>query len=297
MQTTTHVPKFRETHRLLSWTIRHSKGIRLPSDREKIFFKDAEKDPARAALAVTRYSAIVGPLDEDLEGLLLCSPVSVMEYAENIGSYPWLKKLPERMHSALMGRPDLVLRLAAHLGQKVGQDMERCLFSQGYEAIIRYAQSVGELDEEMCRFLCSSHSHVLKYASILKNKGLALPRWMMDEMKGDSHSLLHLAIHHLKGRLPTPLEDSVTDPMSLLSYSKQVLHARLPRHLELCLLADHRVACQYAFEVVRGFADVRLADELHSMIVMKSFENPEDMFVKNYVMETERLEKVNDRNS
>lgn len=281
---------------MLAWTRRHSSGTRLPSDREKIFFKEAGKDPARAALAVTRYSAIVGPLDEDLENLLLCSPVSVMEYAENIGSYPWNAKLPERMYSVLMGRPDLVLRLAAHLGQKVGQDMEKCLFSEGYEAIIRYAQSVGELDEDMCRFLCADHSRVLRYAGILKNRGLSLPRWMMDEMKGDSHSLLHLAIHHLKERLPTPLEDSITDPMSLLSYSKHVLRARLPRHLELCLLSDHKIACQYAFEVVRGFAEVRLADELHSMIVMKSFENPEDQLVKNYVMETERLEKVNNRN-
>lgn len=297
--TALHVPKFRCVARLTDWVRRRYIKQRLPSDREQVFFKVAEKDPVFAAKHVALYAHWVGPLDEGLESILRASPDKVMAYAEGISRTPWLAKLPTHLHSSLAGDHKLLLRLARHLGSRLSPELETALVNgcfPGHEKeaaarLVSYAEIVGPLNEDLERSIVLDHAYILKYFQILVRHEKELPRWMMDELKGDTINLYHLARNFLHGRLPEDLENTMDDPGTLYDYAKSVLRGRLPEHLELAFLKDHRFAVRYAFDVVRGFADVRLPEQLHSMMVMKSFENPDDVEIKRYVRETEKFEK------
>jgi len=106
-----------------------------------------------------------------------------------------------------------------------------------------------------------------KYIDLFKGKSGCLGDWagMTDE------------------RLPDYLEDSIDDPDVLLDYSKRVLRGRLPSHLEDVFFKDVRVATEYAFEVIRGFAPVKLPDALHNFVIAESFRNPDDRRIKTYM--------------
>jgi hypothetical protein len=77
------------------------------------------------------------------------------------------------------------------------------------------------------------------------------------------------------------------DPRFCFTYSKEVLKGRLPSHLESVFFKDSYIASRYAFEVIRGFSSVRLPEELHNFMVMKSFEDPENKYVKSYIEASE----------
>lgn len=290
-----HVPKFRCVARLTDWVRRRYIKNRLSADREEVFFKVAEKDPQLVAKHVALYSQWVGPLDEALESLLKVSPEKVMSYGEMISRPPWLVKLPGHLHSSLKGNFQLLLRLARHLGGRISPELESSMIvpeeKETASRLSSYAEIVGPLNEDLERLIVADHDKILKYFSLLSRHEQELPRWMMDELKGDSINLYHLSRNFIRGRLPEDLENTMDDPSILYEYAKHTLRSRLPEHLELCFLKDHRYAVKYAFEVVRGYADVKLPEQLHAMVVMKSFENPDDNEIKRYIRETEKFEK------
>lgn len=292
-----HVPKFRCVARLTDWVRRRYVKNRLPADKEQVFFKVAEKDPKLAAKHLCLYAQWVGPLDENLEELLKVSPESVMSYGETISrATAGSKRLPVGLHSVLAGNFQLLIRLARHLNGRISPELEMSMISGCDEKdaaarLVSYADFVGPLEENLERRIVSDHDKILKYFQILGRHNKELPVWMMDELKGDSLNLYNLAKGYIRGRLPEHLENSMDDPGVLYEYARNVLQSRLPEHLETVFLKDHRYAIRYAFEVVRAWSSVRLPDQLHSMLVMKSFENPNDNEIKRYVKETEKFEK------
>jgi hypothetical protein len=52
-------------------------------------------------------------------------------------------------------------------------------------------------------------------------------------------------------------------------------------------LKDVHSATAYAFEVIRGFAPVKLPDTLHNFVIMESFKNPNDYQIKIYMKASE----------
>jgi hypothetical protein len=294
-ESTLHIPKFRSVERLTDWVRRRYVRNRLPAEHEQVFFKVAEKNPKSVAKHVALYAAWVGPLGEGLESLLRADSEKIMAYGECISRAPWQLKLPEHLHSGLAGDFKLLIRLARHLGRRLSPELElsmlACDDKEAASRLVSYADMVGPLDEDLERRIVHDHDKILKYFQILVRNKRELPRWMMDELKGDSVNLYHLSRNFIWGRLPEDLENTMDNPGVLYDYAKSTLHSRLPEHLEMMFLKDHRFAIRYAFDVVRGFANVKLPDELHSMLVMKSFENPNDNEIKRYVNETEKFEK------
>lgn len=108
----------------------------------------------------------------------------------------------------------------------------------------------------------------------------------IDLYKGKSTHLVQWAKWTNK-RLPTHLEDSIDDPQELLDYAKEVVKGRVPSHLEDVFFKDVHVATQYAFDVIRGFAPVKLPDALHNFVIMESYKNTDDYQIKTYMKASE----------
>ena len=104
----------------------------------------------------------------------------------------------------------------------------------------------------------------------------------LDLFEGKSERLMQWA-QWTNERLPTHLEDSISDPQILLQYAVEILKGRLPTHLEDVFHKDVHAATGYAFGVIRGFAPVRLPDNLHNFIIMESFKQPNDRYIKDYM--------------
>lgn len=127
---------------------------------------------------------------------------------------------------------------------------------------------------------------VYSYCCALKVNKLEVPSEMVDLLQGNS-GLLYRWACNTESRLPKHLEDSLSDPSTCLKYAKEVLKGRLPSHLETVFFKDVYYATKYAFDVIRGFAPVKLPDDLHNFVVMKSFEHPNDEDIKIYMNASE----------
>lgn len=151
--------------------------------------------------------------------------------------------------------------------------------------VARYAMFVGPLEPEFEALLAPNHDSIVQYVRHMNHwKSGYLPS-VVDELAGDSRCLYRVA--DCIGRLPKHLEDTISEPRYTFMYALEVLRGRLPRHLEDVFFKDTHYAAKYAFEVIRGFSSVRLPDELHSFMVMKSFENPEDEDIRTYMDATD----------
>lgn len=95
----------------------------------------------------------------------------------------------------------------------------------------------------------------------------------------------------LGGLLPKYLEDTITTPRVALWYASKILKGRLPSHLEEVLLGDADCAAGYAFDVVRAYSSPRLPDVLHNSILMRSYSDPNNQLIRQYVAEVERTSK------
>jgi hypothetical protein len=131
-----------------------------------------------------------------------------------------------------------------------------------------------------------NHHAIYDYARMLHNRHLELPEELENELSGDSRFLVNLATLRER-RLPVHLEDTIDEPGWAYSYAKEVLHGRLPSHLEKVFFKNSRYASKYAFDIIRGFSSVRLPEDLHSFMIMKSFENPDDEDIKIYIKASE----------
>lgn len=207
---TTTIPKFRSTKRLIQWMERHwhefvqdGQVPRLPPDRERIFLKTKKEQPQEVAACLARYAGWAGRLDAE------------------------------------------------------------------YESVMRPFKD-----------------SLFNYLRILRNKEIEVPQDLLDELAGDSRNLYRWS-KVIEGRLPTHLEDTISEPKYAYLYAKEILLGRLPRHLEDVFFKDVYYAAKYAFEVIRGFASVRLPDKLHTFMIMKSFEDPSNENIRTYVKAAE----------
>lgn len=153
--------------------------------------------------------------------------------------------------------------------------------------IARYARWSGRLDAEYENVLRPFHDNLFDYMKNLHGRDESADH-LLDSLAGDSRNLYRWA-KLTNSRLPKHLEDTISDPRYAFLYSKELLLGRLPAHLEEVFFADAEgyYAAKYAFEVIRGFASVRLPEALHTFMVMKSFEDPENENVKAYVKAAE----------
>lgn len=178
-------------------------------------------------------------------------------------------------------------------GERLPRDREQVFFTTKKELpedvavnLSEYCWHAKKVEVEFENLLKANPDAVLTYAKIARNYEFTLSEDLEDSLKGKSSHLYSLASIRGK-RLPERLEDTFDQPYYALKYATDILHGRLPAHIEKVFFKDARVAAQYAFEVIRGFAPVRLPDDLHSFMIMKSFENPNDRHIKIYMEASE----------
>ena len=180
-----------------------------------------------------------------------------------------------------------------HAHKRLPRDREQVFFTSKKETpefvaqtLSEYAWHSGKLEVDLENLLKASPSAVITYARAIRREDLDISEDLEDALKGHSNQLYQLAQMRDK-RLPTRLEDTIDKPYFALKYATDILHGRLPSHLETVFFKDARVASQYAFEVIRGFAPVRLPDDLHSFMIMQSFANPDNHHIKIYMEASE----------
>jgi len=172
-------------------------------------------------------------------------------------------------------------------GGRLPRDRERCFFRTKKEdrpevaaCVAKYARWAGRLPE--CEdLLLGYNDSVSLYLRHVHNRGDEVSEVLVDSLSGDSRNLYSWARRF--GRLPKHLEDTITESRFLFLYAKEVLRGRLPSHLELRFIGDDYHSGKYAFEIVRGFAPVRLPDEMHNFMVMKSYAEPNNKYVRAYI--------------
>lgn len=315
------VPKFRVPHRLVSWMQENGVRDRIPS-AEGIFFKRGLSNPGWACV---QYARQVGKLPPEMEAHVLLSPVACVEYAGLLmretpdtfldacaaGGPSCLVKLAGKLHGRIPERLEVFIDTPSDYRSyvcetriRVPEMEERILFSGRFPAE-EVAVQVGAMmeslsmgygmkeneaaaDPRLKKLLEGSPLAVENYMGVVSRKGLKLDRELWHVFKGRGKQLLKLA-EHLRQRLPSELEDSWEDAQSLLQYTVRWVRNKLPAHLEDVLMGDHKAAVEYAFQVVRGFSSPRLGDNLHTFLMMKSFEFPEDQNIRRYLAECERV--------
>jgi len=115
-----------------------------------------------------------------------------------------------------------------------------------------------------------------------------VPDRFMRALVGHDRHFLRLA-RALGGRIPSYLEESMTDPNVALNYARNHVRGRLPESVEGSVFFPHpRMAAKYAFEIIRGFSNPCLPDALHSSVVL-SVEASGDPEVRRYIAEVERF--------
>lgn len=316
-----NVPKFRVPHRLIAWMQANGVRERIPSS-EGIFFKRGLSNPGWACV---QYARQVGKLPPEMEAQVLLNPVASVEYAGLLmretpdrvldacvaGGPSCLVKLAGKFHGRIPERLEAFIdtpmdykSYVCETRVRVPEMEERILFSGRFpadEVARQVAAMIDSLntgygmrendpaaDPSLKKLLATSSEAVESYMGVLARKGLKLDKELWGVFAGKGKLLLKLA-EHLRQRLPSELEDTWEDAQSLLQYTVRWVRAKLPKHLEDVLMGDHKVAVEYAFQVVRGFASPRLGDNLHTFIMMKSFEFPEDQNIKRYLAECERV--------
>lgn len=157
--------------------------------------------------------------------------------------------------------------------------------------IAEYASFVGKVDEPLENLLLVDLQHVLKYIKIVHSREQEVNPALVQALKAKgTSSFLFSWAHHIKKRLDEDLENALDDgttycPRWCYRYAKEVLRGRLPEHLEnvFSKYDDSYHASKYAFDVIRGFAPCRLPDDIHTYMVMKSFQEPDNDHIKTYM--------------
>jgi hypothetical protein len=171
-------------------------------------------------------------------------------------------------------------------------DHEEVFFKSKKEApeviasnLAEYAFRAGKLEPRFEELLKCDAGAVLRYLKSMHRLEEATSEDLLHCLKGKNPQLYGWA--QTVGRLPSFLEDTFDEPKHCFFYAQQILRGRLPSHLEGVFFKDAYFASKYAFEVIRGFSSVRLPEELHNFMIMKSFEDPENKHVKAYIEASE----------
>lgn len=181
-----------------------------------------------------------------------------------------------------------------HHNERLTADREEVFFKTKKEEpylvahnLAQYCWRVGKVEERLENLLKAHSSAVIEYARMCWNRNLGeISKDLKDSLKGHSAALYNLAQLY-DSRLEKELEDTFEHPNWAFQYAKDILRGRLPAHLESIFFKDARMASKYAFEVIRGFAPVRLPDDLHSFMIMQSFAHPDDHNIKIYMEASE----------
>lgn len=163
-----------------------------------------------------------------------------------------------------------------HIEGDKPEELENLLYECAVKAI--------EMEEEQNRN--SNAYYILDYCTKRYQYSGVIEDRFVDLLKGASHQLFSWA-RTIQKRLPAHLEDSIDDPSVLLCYATEIVRGRLPSHLEQVFFKNVHVATRYAFDVIRGFAPVKLPDDLHTFVVMESYRNPNDYHIKTYIQASE----------
>lgn len=154
------------------------------------------------------------------------------------------------------------------------------------ENLADYSGRAGRVSPELESLLIKFPAQIYYYYRNTRGTNGRVSEVLENAMSGSSQYLC-LYAQGLNERLPKHLEDTISEPRYLYEYARTVLRGRAPEHLEQCFFKDIRFAAKYAFDVIRGFASVKLPEALHNFVVMKSFETPDDYSVKAYIEASE----------
>ena len=148
-----------------------------------------------------------------------------------------------------------------------------------------YSKWAGKLESEFEALLKPNCDSVVDYIGTVYGKGGDVDLSILSFLAEDSRNLYRAA--KFVGRLPENLEPLIKNPRYAFLYAKEVLRGRLPAEMECVFFGDPYHAAKYAFDVIRGFSPCRLPESLHNMMVMASFEAPDDSNIKTYLQASE----------
>ena len=142
-------------------------------------------------------------------------------------------------------------------------------------------------DKRLKQLVKADAGAVDAYMQIICRRNLKLEPEFYDSFAGNGRMLYKLA-EHLRKRLPENLEATWDDPKTLVEYAQRYVKGRLPENLENVLVLDTKAMRDYAFNIVRGFANPRLTDALHNAMMLAS----SDEYARQYVSEVSRIENL-----
>lgn len=268
------IPRFRTTTRLITWMRRNRVNERVPAEIEQVFFKSKESAD-RVSNNIRLYANMAGSVSEALESCILDGQLASYMVMMQRKGVAFKKALLDRLSV-----PHLVY--VSQYGKL--PDYEHKILSSS--DVAEYASNVGPLTEEMERRMYGDPASIMRYFKVLGHHFQKPPKHLVDEMVGhDSH---FMELSGMIGRLPSHLEESITDPYVALHYSRTVVKGRLPEVVERVFEKCPSVAASYAIHVVRAWSNPRLPDSLHAAVLLSGGGNDE---VRRYIAEVERFSK------
>jgi hypothetical protein len=273
-----HYPRFRSTARLAQWVRRNRLPGRLPSESERCFFRSKES-PEKVSQNLLYYSNHAGSLGEELEALFTL---------DDLVRYCRIVHIKGGMPSAFvfsrMDETRLVLA-SQHVG-RIPEDHERRIIQPHLASV--YAGRVGPVPSYLEDVIVESPDSAMEYIEVLKTHFKEVPERFMLALVGHDRHFLRLA-RALGGRIPSYLEESMTDPNVALAYARNYIRGRLPEEVEgRAFFNNPGMAAKYAFEIIRGFSNPCLPEALHNSVVL-SVEASGDPEVRRYIAEVERF--------
>lgn len=279
MDATMQIPRFRSTARLAQWVRRHRFPGRLPLDSERCFFRTKES-PDKVSKNLLFYSNYAGGLGE-LESLLL--PGDLPQYVRVLhtkGVKPSLELLSRLDPERLVWASGFLGKLPAELEARITDP----------SLMASYACEVGVLPDHLADVVLGDDCAVVRYIKVLKLHFKEVPERFLRDLVGHDRHFVGLAQDI--GRLPSYLEESIRDPKVALDYAKYIIKGPLPESVAVAaFIGSHRMMVRYAYDVIRGFASVRLPEPLHIALMLHPEQDPE---IRRYIVEVERTSEKPD---
>lgn len=199
-------------------------------------------------------------------------------------------KLPDEAESLFIGDPEFCFGYARALNSRLPEPLENSLIEELDDEkkyadrtvanwIISYKQYSPDIHPKLEKILLKrlkghmgnrydwATERALKYASLCEN----VPAVLEKELWANEHGAIRYVMQSGK-RIPESLEAGIFskfDDEDVVIYAKKIFKGRLPDNLENLLANMPDAALNYAKEVMLG----RLPEQVHTAMVMKSFEN------------------------
>lgn len=274
MNTTIQAPRFRSTTRLAQWVRRNKPVGRLSVESERCFLSGRE-EADKVSKNLLFYANYAGELGEHLESRMNDGEVPNYVRVLHTKGVP----VPSRLLSRL--DPERLVWASGFL-RRLSDEFEAKI--QDSSLMASYADNVGVLPERLEDVILGDSDSVVRYIKVLKTNFKEVPERFLRDLVGHDRHFVSLAQDI--GRLPSYLEESIKDPYVAMNYAKYIIKGRLPEEVEVRVFhGSPRMAVRYGFEVVRGFASVRLPEPLHIALML----HPEqDSEIRKYIVEVDR---------